>query len=198
MNGHLLAVTSVTWSPDGTLLASGSEDKTVKVWDTQTGEASQLLIGHSRTVSCLAFKPNDPSILVTGCLDATLKLWDLSTSSCLSTVRGDKPISCLAFSTNSNTIAAGEGHVHGGRNYSILLYDVEACTKIDCPQLGHSRRVTSVAWNNDGTKFASGSWDYTVLIWEVGSGGTFECKSSLNRHTGYVSEISCSCVFSKM
>ena len=45
---------------------------------------------------------------------------------------------------------------------------------------GHSRPVTSVAWNNDGTKLVSGSYDETVKIWSVGSAGTFECQSTLN------------------
>ena len=44
---------------------------------------------------------------------------------------------------------------------------------------GHSRSVWSVAWNNDGTKLATGSFDETVKIWAVGSGGTYECHSTL-------------------
>jgi WD40 repeat protein len=47
---------------------------------------------------------------------------------------------------------------------------------------GHSHRVMSVAWNNDGTKLASGS-DKTVRIWSVGSAGTFECQSPLTGHS---------------
>ena len=48
-----------------------------------------------------------------------------------------------------------------------------------CPVTGHSGMVTSVAWNNDGTKLVSGCYDETVKIWSVGSAGTFECQSSL-------------------
>ena len=51
-----------------------------------------------------------------------------------------------------------------------------------CPVNGHSSSVMSVAWNNDGTKLVSGSWDKTVRIWSVGSAGNFECESTLSGH----------------
>jgi WD40 repeat protein len=50
-------------------------------------------------------------------------------------------------------------------------------------ELGHCHFVMSVAWNNDGTKLASGSCDKTVRIWAVGSAGTFECQSTLSGHS---------------
>ena len=54
---------------------------------------------------------------------------------------------------------------------------------------GHSNRVMSVAWNNDGTKLASGNVDNTVRIWSVGSAGTFECQSPLNGHSRSVTSV---------
>ena len=63
---------------------------------------------------------------------------------------------------------------------------------------GHSCRVTSVAWNNDGSKLATGSWDETVRIWSVGSDGTYECQSTLNGHSRYVTAVSYSCLFSNV
>ncbi len=53
------------------------------------------------------------------------------------------------------------------------------------PLNGHSHSVMSVAWNNDGTKLASGSVDKTVRIWSVGSAGTFECDSALSGHSDW-------------
>ncbi len=49
----------------------------------------------------------------------------------------------------------------------------------------HSLHVSSVVWNNDGTKLASGSYDKTVRIWSVGSAGTFECQSPLRGHSDW-------------
>jgi WD40 repeat protein len=55
--------------------------------------------------------------------------------------------------------------------------------------------VRSVAWNNDGTKLATGSDDKTIRVWSVGSAGTFECQSPLNGHSRYVTSVSYSCLF---
>ena len=60
---------------------------------------------------------------------------------------------------------------------------------------GHSGSVRSVAWNNDGSKLATGSWDETVRIWSVGSDSTSECQSTLNGHSRYVTAVSYSCLF---
>jgi WD40 repeat protein len=51
-----------------------------------------------------------------------------------------------------------------------------------CPVSGHSSSVTSVAWNNDGTKLASGSSDKSVKVWSVGSAGKFKCECTLSGH----------------
>ena len=54
----------------------------------------------------------------------------------------------------------------------------------------------SVAWNNDGTKLVSGSYDETVRIWSVSSAATFECESTLSGHSRYMTTVSYSCLFS--
>jgi WD40 repeat protein len=73
-------------------------------------------------------------------------------------------------------------------NGKILLLGTST---VEVTLTGQSRPVTSVAWNNNGTKLATGSIDKTVKIWSVVSAGTFECQSSLNRYTR---EVTCNCV----
>ena len=85
LQGHQGAVKSIAVSKNGNHLVSGGEDKTVRVWDVQTGTELLAMIGHDNTVSCLAFNPKDPNILISGSHDMTLKYWDLSTGACLST-----------------------------------------------------------------------------------------------------------------
>ena len=81
--GHSSYVRAVAFSPDGTRLASGSDDKTVKVWDASTGEAVQTLQGHSGDVSAVTFSP-DGTRLASGSYDKTVKVWDWA-GSCIDT-----------------------------------------------------------------------------------------------------------------
>jgi WD40 repeat protein len=66
---------------------------------------------------------------------------------------------------------------------TVRLWSTESGTPIGSPLNGHSRIVTSVVWNNDGTKLSTGSDDETIWVWSVGSAGTFECQSPLSGHS---------------
>jgi WD40 repeat protein len=74
--GHTDKVTSIAFSPDGEMLASGSDDKTIKLWDLQTGQEIVTLYGHSSYVESVAFSP-DSKTLVSGGYDKTVKVWQL-------------------------------------------------------------------------------------------------------------------------
>jgi WD40 repeat protein len=77
--GHSNLVSSVTFSPDGSKIVSGSHDKTIRVWDASTGiEMLSPLKGHDDTVFSVAFSP-DGSKIVSGSYDKTIRVWDVST-----------------------------------------------------------------------------------------------------------------------
>ena len=95
--------------------------------------STNLLCLSRLAVNCVAFKPDNPNIVVSGSADETIKTWDITSGSCLSTLRGEKPIQCLAFSRNGRILAAGDGWVPGGKDYSIRFYDAESGTQIGCP-----------------------------------------------------------------
>ena len=73
----------MAFSPDGTRIVSGSEDKTAKVWDARTGTTLLDLKGHTGEVTSVAFSP-DGTRIVTGSLDKTAKVWDARTGATLS------------------------------------------------------------------------------------------------------------------
>jgi WD40 repeat protein len=67
----------VAFSPDGRLLASGSDDKTIKLWEVASGSLVRTLSGHTNDVRSVAFSP-DGRLLASGSDDKTIKLWDIS------------------------------------------------------------------------------------------------------------------------
>ena len=87
LQGHSRDVMSVSFSPDGTKVASGSDDNMVKLWDVTSGECLQTLEGHSSFVTSVSFSP-DGTKVASGSGDETVKLWDVTSGECLQTLEG--------------------------------------------------------------------------------------------------------------
>jgi WD40 repeat protein len=100
---HHRAVACVTFSPNATMLASGSLDLTIKLWDVATGKELRTLRGHTERVVALAFSPNGAT-LVSGSRGDTIKVWDVATGKELRTLTGLGGSRCLAFSSDGKTI----------------------------------------------------------------------------------------------
>jgi WD40 repeat protein len=106
LRGHTAAVTAVAFNPDDTLLASASADRTVKLWDLNTGKVRFTLKGHTDRVTAVAFSP-DGKRLATASADKTVKVWKTSGEALLSLEGHTAVVNCVAFSRDGNLIASG-------------------------------------------------------------------------------------------
>nr|MDJ0899043.1 neuraminidase-like domain-containing protein [Xenococcus sp. MO_188.B8] len=87
LQGHDSSVRGVSFSPDGTILASGSTDRTIKLWNVETGQEIRTLQGHTDDVRSVSFSP-DGTILASGSTDRTIKLWNVETGQEIRTLQG--------------------------------------------------------------------------------------------------------------
>jgi WD40 repeat protein len=100
-------LTSVSFSPDGSMLASGSYDKTIKLWEVKSGNLIRTLTGHTNHVISVSFSP-DGSMLASGSGDKTIKLWEVKSGNLIRTLAGHRDrVYSVSFSPDGSMVASG-------------------------------------------------------------------------------------------
>ncbi|MEH2157529.1 serine/threonine-protein kinase [Nostoc sp.] len=159
-SGVLSGVNALAISPDSHTLASGSDDKNIKLWDLNTQKVLASLSGHSQAVKSVAFNP-DGQILATASDDKTIKLWQVETLEEICTLLGHShAVKSVAFSPNGQILASGSW------DKTIKLWDVNTGKEIYTIN-GHQLQVNSVAFSPQGQLLASASYDRTIRLWQI-------------------------------
>ena len=158
--GHKFLVTSVAFSPDGKSIVSGSDDKTIRLWDLQGNQIGQPFQGHRDSVRSVAFSPDGKSI-VSGSNDKTIRLWDLQGNQIGQPFQGHRGfVISVAFSPDGKSI------VSGGDDKMLRLWDLQG-NQIGQPFQGHEDTISSVAFSPDGKSIVSGGDDKMLRLWDL-------------------------------
>ena len=190
LTGHQKWVCSVAWNNNQKILASGSEDETIKLWEVDTGREILTIRGHSGYVNSVAFSP-DGKILASGSDDKTIRIWEVQTGKLLCILgnwnRGEYfghsgGVTAIAFHPNGQTLASASKD----KNVKIWQLGDDILDpnfgKVKSTLTGHSRPVRAIAFSPDGKTLASGSEDNTIKIWDLNLGNTV--KNLCNYYQG--------------
>ncbi|RJE22558.1 wd40 domain protein [Aspergillus sclerotialis] len=170
LEGHSDKVNSVVFSPDGMLIASGSVDSTIKLWNSTTGSLQSTLEGHSNSVRSVEFSP-DGRLIASASNDGTVNLWD-ATGNLKHSFRDHLgSVLSVIFSPDGSLIASCSADA------TVRLWDTAG--NLYHTLKSHSSAVHTVVFSPDCKLVASGSDDKTVKLWESTTG---ELKHTLEGH----------------
>ncbi|HAG79853.1 MAG TPA: serine/threonine protein kinase [Cyanobacteria bacterium UBA12227] len=172
---HNLGVNSVAISPNGNTLASGSDDKTIGLWDLNRGKVISILTGHSQAVNSVAFSP-DGTQLASGSDDQTIKVWNWQNKEEIYTLSGHShKVKSVAFSPDGKLLASGSW------DKTVKLWDVQTGELMGAIA-SHNLQVSSVAFSPCGNFLASASFDRTVRLWNLSTKPNSELFFELNKN----------------
>ncbi|KAI9273725.1 quinon protein alcohol dehydrogenase-like superfamily [Sporodiniella umbellata] len=163
LSGHAEAILSCSFSPDGTQLATGSGDCTVRIWDLNTETPKSTLKGHTGWVLNIAWAP-DGSVLASGSMDNTIRLWDPKTGNQLGDgLKGHRKwITSLSWepyhlNSKANRLASSS------KDHTVRVWNT-TLRKMDFTIAQHTAAVTCVKWGGEGLIYTA-SQDKSIKVW---------------------------------
>jgi len=191
-----LYIRSVCFSPDGKFLATGAEDKIIRVWEIATRTIRMRLPGHEQDIYSLDFSGNG-RMLASGSGDKTVRLWSLDTEKETVNMAIEDGVTTVALSKDGRLVAAGS------LDRSVRVWDTSNGLLLDRldGETGHQDSVYSVAFSPNGHELVSGSLDRTIKMWQFSSPipqargqyelpkGTGKCIRTFEGHCDFVLSV---------
>jgi WD40 repeat protein len=174
--GHSDSVESVAFSPDGNKALSGSYDRTMKLWNVETGTLEETFQEHTDFIMSVAFASDDGSDVLSGSADGTFKYWRNGNKTI--TFALEEPIGLvhsIAFSPDGNYAL-----LSGSRHNTTKLWDIKTGLESITPPT-HQAWVHLVAFSPDGNKALSASDDGIIKVWNVKTGEVMHSFSNTDR-----------------
>jgi WD40 repeat protein len=172
-----MGIKSVSWNPDGSLLATGHLDDTVRIWNVSTQQEVAVLRGHKSWIDSVSFC-EEGKYVASGSFDCTVRLWDLRTRREMAILTGHTA-GIRSVQWKGSFVASGS------LDTTVRIWN-SSTRKVAAVLKGHSRGVCCLAFDASGKLVASGSEDCTIRLWDV---VRMQTVAVLKGHTAYVLSV---------
>lgn len=181
--GHSDYVYCITFSPDGSILASGSADNTIRIWDTSSAKTKKILKGHTRRINSVVFYNSieKQKMLLASCSDdGSIRIWDTDTGNTMQILNPNAgKVHSVAFSPNENILASGSS------DGVIRFWDVNSGKTVKTFSQ-HKSPVNKVRFSPNGKILASCGNDGSIRLWDIVSGNNTQ---TIAGHIGIVHDM---------
>ncbi|MGE0883455.1 MAG: AAA-like domain-containing protein [Blastocatellales bacterium] len=180
--GNKDVVWGIAVSHDGKMLASASQDKTIKIWDVSTGQELKTLFGHESFVNGVIFSPDDRSIASCS-LDGTAKIWDVNTGREIHSFNNNQGLNVYSI------VFSPDGHELATANDDGTIRVWDTVTKKQLLLLSCSNSIYAIRYSDDGKKLAYGGMNGIGVLYDL------ETQKEIVTFKGHVGEITHICFF---
>jgi WD40 repeat protein len=160
---HYKEINTISLTPNGKYLVTGSSDNKCLIWDLSSGERLYSFKGHEADILTTAISP-DGKILISGSKDLTCISWDIKSRSLIKTMKGHaNSVYCISITPD------GKKAISGSWDGTCIIWDIKNGQILNTLK-GHKSLVLSIAINSDGKRILSSSNDRTCIIWDIDNG----------------------------